>query len=313
MNTDTIKRFLTALSSAVEIERGELYQLVQSAETSYYLRDIHSQREIGLLLQSFVYPFNQVGKYYESIYLYRTGQYDKARELLESVVESAPSRYRSKALLSLSTVEQSVGHFEESLRLRLQAAPSSDPLTLIEAQQGIAILRSVEGDHRAAVRDLERLMPLAHIIGKYGHPAYFNFLNNYAVGLSKSGRIEEAEQVVTVVAASPLVNRYPEWQETLAEIISKRKSRSIVSLSGLQQQIEATEPVSNVIQFPTGTSVSVSDIRAMLEESRLKGVHLTPLQLLGAILAAVLEDRITDAEIERICTVYYDTVRDWWG
>src|SRR6185295_18591411 len=98
MNTDAIKRFLTVLSSAVEVERGQLYQLVQSAEANYWLRDTQSQRDIGLLLQSFVYPFNQVGKYYESIYLYRTGQYEKARELLESVAESAPARYRSKAL-----------------------------------------------------------------------------------------------------------------------------------------------------------------------------------------------------------------------
>src|SRR6266404_1617628 len=102
MNTDAIRRFLTVLSSAVEIERGQLYQLVQSAEVSYFLRDIESQREIGLLLQSFGYPLNQVGKYYESIYLYRTGQVKKARELLESVAESAPTRYQSKALLSLS-------------------------------------------------------------------------------------------------------------------------------------------------------------------------------------------------------------------
>jgi len=75
MNTDAIKRFLTALSSVVEVERGQLYQLVQSAETSYFLRDIQSQYEIARVLQSFGYPFNQVGKYYESIYLHRTGQH----------------------------------------------------------------------------------------------------------------------------------------------------------------------------------------------------------------------------------------------
>src|SRR6266436_8400828 len=137
MNTDAIKRFLTALSSAVEIERGQLYQLVQSAEASYCLRDINSQHEIGLALQSFAYPFNQVGKYYESVFLHRTGQHGKARELLESVAESAPARYRSKALLSLSAVEESLGRFEESLRLRLQIPSVDDPLTLLEVQRGI--------------------------------------------------------------------------------------------------------------------------------------------------------------------------------
>lgn len=120
MNTDAIKRFLTFLSSAVKVERGQLYQLVQSAEASYCLRDVGSQREIGLALQSFAYPFNQVGKYYESVFLYRIGQYEKARELLESVAESAPARYRSKALLSLSAVEESLGRFEESLYASLK-------------------------------------------------------------------------------------------------------------------------------------------------------------------------------------------------
>lgn len=236
MNTSAIRRFLTALSSTAKLERGQLYQLIQSAEASYCLRDIESQREIGLLLQSFGYPFNQVGKYYESIYLHRTGQFDKARALLESVAESAPARYRSKALLSLSAVEQNIGRFEESLRLRLQGSAScDDPVTFLEAQRGIAILRSVEGDHRAALRDLERLMPLAHAIGKRGHPAYFAFLNSYALELSESGKDEQAEQVANVVAASPFITRYQEWRETVSEVRVKRKRPSIVSVALSQE------------------------------------------------------------------------------
>ncbi len=230
MNTDAIKRFLTALSSKVELERGQLYQLIQSAEASYYLRDIQAQHEIGLLLQSFGYPFNQVGKYYESIYLYRTGQYQEARQLLENVADSAPAQYRSKALLSLSAVEERIGRFEESLRLRLQAPSGDNPVTLLEAQWGIATLHSLEGDHRAALRDLERLMPLAHIVGKGSHPVYFKFLNSYALELSESGRTEEADQVANVIASSPLISRYREWQETVSEIKSSRKRSAMIAV-----------------------------------------------------------------------------------
>ncbi|MEK6301678.1 MAG: hypothetical protein AABO41_13290 [Acidobacteriota bacterium] len=43
------------------------------------------------------------------------------------------------------------------------------------------------------------------------------------------------------------------------------------------------------------------------------GLSLTPLQLLGFILKMVLKDRITDDEIDRICSIYYDTVRKWFG
>ena len=230
MNTDAIKRFLTVLSSTVKIERAQLYQLVQSAEASYYLRDIDSQREIGLILQSFAYPFNQLGKYYESMFLFRTGQRQKARQLLENVAESAPAQYRSRALLSLSAVEESIGRFEESLRFRLQASSYDDPVTLLEAQWGIAALRSAEGEHRAALRDLERYLPLAHIIGKRGHPAYIKFLNSYATELCESHKTEEAERVASVIAASPFIDRYPEWQETVLEIAAKGKRPSMIAV-----------------------------------------------------------------------------------
>ena len=230
MNTDAIKRFLMLLSSAVKVERGQLYQLIQSAETSYYFRDIESQHEIALLLQSFGYPFNQVGKYYESIYLYRSGQFEKARELLECVAESAPSRYRSRALLSLAGVEERIGRFEESLRLRLQVSSCDDPVTFIEAKYSMAARRGIEGEHRAALRDLERFLPLAHIIGKRSHPAYITYLNSYAVELAESHRTEEAEQVANIVAASPFLGRYPEWQDTVAEIAAKRKRSRFVAV-----------------------------------------------------------------------------------
>ena len=50
-----------------------------------------------------------------------------------------------------------------------------------------------------------------------------------------------------------------------------------------------------------------------LKRSELKGVSLTPLQLLGVILKAVLKNRITDEEVDRISAVYYDTIESWWG
>lgn len=277
MNTNTIRRFLTALSSAVEIERGQLYQLVQCAETSYCLRDVSTQQEIGLALQSFAYPFNQIGKYYESVFLYRTGQYAKARELLERVADSAPAQYRSKALLSLSAVEESLGRFEESLSLRLKASTFDDPVTLIEAQRGIAVLRGLEGNHPAALRDLERLMPLAHIIGKRRHPSYFAFLNSYALELSEGGRTEEAEQVGNVVAASPFINRYREWQETLSEVESRRKRSFFIAVSSPRGDDLRDPRIQLVIDFMNANlqrSISLRELAgvANLSPSHFSGV-----------------------------------------
>jgi len=44
-----------------------------------------------------------------------------------------------------------------------------------------------------------------------------------------------------------------------------------------------------------------------------KSIEVTPLQLLGIILKCVLKDRITDEEIETICSTYYKTINDWWA
>ncbi len=44
-----------------------------------------------------------------------------------------------------------------------------------------------------------------------------------------------------------------------------------------------------------------------------KGIEVTPIQLLGIILKCVLGDRITDEEVETICSNYYKTIEDWWG
>ena len=44
-----------------------------------------------------------------------------------------------------------------------------------------------------------------------------------------------------------------------------------------------------------------------------KSIEVTPIQLLGIILKIVLKERITDEEVETICSVYYQTVNEWWG
>ena len=44
-----------------------------------------------------------------------------------------------------------------------------------------------------------------------------------------------------------------------------------------------------------------------------KPIEVTPLQLLAIILKVALKDRITDEEVETICSTYYKTMTEWWG
>jgi hypothetical protein len=53
--------------------------------------------------------------------------------------------------------------------------------------------------------------------------------------------------------------------------------------------------------------------RARHEGNGQESISVTPLQLLGIILKVVLKDRITDEEVETICSNYYKTIEAWWG
>ena len=253
IKTPTLKSFLKVLSSKLEIEQGGLYQLVHSAEASYYFRDTQRQLEIGLTLQNFPYPFNQVGKYYEAIYLYRNNQYAKARTILENIAEYAPSRYRSKALLSLSAVEETLGNFEEALRLRVASCSLDDPLAFVEAQRGIAVLKSFEGSHDHATKQLENLLPMVKIASKSVPSLYPMHLNSLAIEFSEVGRMEEARQVSNILLASPYFDRFPELGHTVREIYLKTQpaSRLILSFKEIKDNLHILPaPVDRVVQSP---------------------------------------------------------------
>ena len=54
------------------------------------------------------------------------------------------------------------------------------------------------------------------------------------------------------------------------------------------------------------------EARKLQEGNGNKLIEITPLKLLAVILKVVLTDRITDEEIEKICSTYYKTLQEWW-
>jgi len=49
------------------------------------------------------------------------------------------------------------------------------------------------------------------------------------------------------------------------------------------------------------------------EGNEQKPIRVTPMQLLAIILKVKLKGRITDEEVDTICSVYYQTIKDCWG
>jgi hypothetical protein len=76
-------------------------------------------------------------------------------------------------------------------------------------------------------------------------------LNSYAGELSEVGRLQEAESISSLVIVSPLAHYYPEWQETLSDVRSKRRRRSTITISRpqIEREYEAEpEVLENALQ-----------------------------------------------------------------
>lgn len=189
-------------------------------------------REAGQILSNIpVKHYQAIGCYFLAVAANNlgNGDQDEARRLFELAVDTAPDPYKAKAILWLGTLairrndlDSASRYFQETIRTeRLGSAT-------LQAIRGMSILKSIEGFHKSAVADLEGILPLVNLAPL---KVRLDCLNSYAVELSEGGRLQEAETISSLVIASPLARYYPEWQETLSDVRSRRKRRSTITIS----------------------------------------------------------------------------------
>jgi tetratricopeptide (TPR) repeat protein len=213
-------------------------QFAEIARHAYFARQMDAVEQASLVMLAL--PISKelkaVALYYQAICTWRRGHADEARHTLERVIEEAPPDYRARALLTMGTTYCGQDQVEAALAFYLaagRAAGEHDLLTFAESQKMIAVVRSIHGDHRQALDDLEQLFPLVRAIGKH-HPAiYYGFLNSLAVELGEVGRLDEANAACAIALASPFSAIYPEIVQTRDEIAAKRTTAtpSIVAVS----------------------------------------------------------------------------------
>jgi tetratricopeptide (TPR) repeat protein len=200
-------------------------RLIRLAEQAHAFRQFDKVKEIGQILSNFpIKSYQAIGYYYLAVSYNNCGSGDleKAKELLTLAADTAPLRFRAKALLSLAAVsahlknpDAELYYFTETLKA------SSDIATSLIAYRGIAVHKAKEGYHKQALSDLENILPLARFVPPH---IYFDYLNSLAVELGEANRKQEARNVSHVILASSLAQAYPEWRETAEELKPSRRS-----------------------------------------------------------------------------------------
>lgn len=215
------QKLLTGIGSYEELGR----RIVNQIKLYHSFRQKDKVREMGLILANFpLKEFHLIGQYY----LVRCGSGEKKDHpyILEQVIEQSQT-YKTRALQSRAAHDVYQGKLTEALSFYMECFKTHLTISeYSETAKAIAYIKSVEGFHESALKDLENLIPLL----KYAEPfAYYDILNSLAVELGEAGRKEEARNVSRIVLASPFINAYPEWQETARDL--KGPARSFAALN----------------------------------------------------------------------------------
>jgi tetratricopeptide (TPR) repeat protein len=145
-------------------------RLIQLAEQAHAFRQFDRVKEIGEILFNFpLKQYSSIGAYFLGVALNSCGNGDqeKAKRVFKRVVDTAPDTYKAKAILSLAAVSFNTKTYDTALYFyneTIKAAPVSS--SSVHAIRTIAIIKSLEGQHHAALRDLENLYALS----KYAAP-----------------------------------------------------------------------------------------------------------------------------------------------
>ena len=279
-------------------------RIIGQIKAAHAFRQVEKVRGLARILINIpIKEYQLIAQYYLVWCQCRKREYNT--EPLERIIDQT-SVYKAKGLLSCAAFEGYKGNTDSELYFcneAMKAFPTASEY--IDISKAIAVVKAKEGFHKSAIKDLENIIPII----RHAEPqVYFDVLNSYAVELGEVGRLDEAENVSRITIASPFAPYYPEWRSTFSGIRSNRKRRSTITISLPEELFNYDEPPSNVVPFPMPQA---SETETVLDMSQ--GIDMAPLELLSLILKVVLKNRITEDEIEKICTVYYETVMKLWG
>lgn len=296
---------LAKVADAAAVKR-DIRQLLALADHASSVRRLDIVSQIARELQKYPLP-EGVAEFYTALTL----PDDIKARMLAKIAESAPDRYRARALTNFAGLRHDSGDHAEGLALYIEAQRiCADPFVKIAADRMVAVVAGLHGDHDHALRLLESGLASAREISRNTPALFLDYLNSYAVELAAEGRVEEAGRIARRVVASPASARYPEWRETLEEI--RRPSseagsqKSAVAVSAIRNsEPEIGKSYTNILQFmprrkpETINQKPETSFELMSErEKRLALVAMILNQAPGADLKA-LWDALPDEERSR--------------
>jgi tetratricopeptide (TPR) repeat protein len=273
--------------------------LIRIAEHSIGLRDMQTLAQVAEILVNFpLQDARQAGSYYYALVMKRKGQTDEAQTLLEQIAESPTDSYRARAMQTLGVMHHEHSELDEAGRFYLEAirvGEEHDLITAISPRLTISALKSMEGDHRGALADLENLLPLMQLVARQVPFYFYVYHADLAYELGEVGRVAEAEVVCAIALASPFASAYPEWSETRDEIAANRVSATPSVIAVNRAPEAAPAPHAEPEQKPQAVGML-----ALFSWPARKKTFLQRASNTIVVTAAIPGDEITRSILDRV-------------
>ncbi|HKY03781.1 MAG TPA: hypothetical protein VJQ56_02770 [Blastocatellia bacterium] len=300
------QRLLRGVAAYQELGR----KIVEEIKAARAFRQADTVRDLsGILINIPVKEYQLIGQYYLVWCQYLESEFQT--DHLERIIERTRT-YKTKALTSRGTIEWYKGNNEAAMYFYNEALKTSPTISeYVDLSKAIAVIKSQEGFHGSALRDLENLIPII----RHAEPVvYCDVLNSYSVELSEAGRLQEAANVSKLAVNSPFGPYYCEWQETYSEVNQKlHKRRSMVAVSTpvtrpepkAEPEPEPAPNLAKILKFPQPKAELYKGMRVPA---------LTPIQWLAVMMKIKFGEFIpdADAEIDRFCDLYRDLVANFY-
>jgi hypothetical protein len=226
----------TVIDATISVSLARLAALIDLGEKAQVLRDGDTLRLVGEAIRSLPLGAlsDSIGDYFIALSLCRKGSqaYPEANNRFLAVAEKGPKLFRAKAWVALATNlaasgDLAGGRSAHDAAFRIAEGCGREALRpFLCAAITRAHIKTVDGDHKAAIEDLRRLAPLASIVGVEQPPLLYIFKNNLAIELAETGAMEEAVFLADELRRSPFAHLYPEWLRTCDDIAWKARKPS---------------------------------------------------------------------------------------
>ena len=205
--------FYQQLLSGIRTFEDLANRLLAEIKMAHSFRQTDRVRELStMLLRLPIKEYQLIAKYY--LVWCDCRELKLHTDVLETVIEQSQT-YKAKGLVARAAHEALKGNIDPMMYFYAEALKASPNISeYVDIVKAISAVKSVEGFHEAALKDLESLIPII----KHAEPfVYFDFLNSYAFELLENGRSDEAGNVSNIVVASAFSPYYSEWHETNTE------------------------------------------------------------------------------------------------